>query len=123
MTVATALAVSWNPLTNSKLNARNSAKSKNIPAPTVTGSPKSCTMTRLREGRYNIMNKSRELEKIRLPIRDRSIGPIVQDPIRNRLGDLRDHFQRPQVQFDAQAGPLVRPQLAVLEIRVQWQIR
>src|ERR1700683_4325732 len=105
MTVATALAVSWNPLTNSKLNARKSAKSKNSPAPIVTGSPKSCTfpprkpgkqLIRLRESGYNIMNK--------LPICNGAVRAIVQNTVGNRLGDFGDHFQRLQVQIDAEAG-------------------
>ena len=41
MTVATAFAVSWKPLTNSKLNDRNRAKNKKMAAAMVTGSPHS----------------------------------------------------------------------------------
>ena len=36
MTVATALAVSWNPLTNSKDNARKRARPSRINVPVVT---------------------------------------------------------------------------------------
>src|ERR1700683_2800712 len=41
MTVATALAVSWNPFTNSKLRARPRANRRKIPLPTDTTCPKS----------------------------------------------------------------------------------
>ena len=42
MTVATALAVSWNPLTNSKLSASPSASNRKMAFPVERVSPNSC---------------------------------------------------------------------------------
>src|ERR1700693_2924762 len=50
MTVATALAVSWNPLTNSKLSASPRASKRKMAFPVERVSPNSCIHTPLEKG-------------------------------------------------------------------------
>src|SRR5258706_12531710 len=47
---------------------------------------------------------------------------MVDDALRFRLGDLRNHLQTLRINFDAETGALIRPDLAVLEFEALGQV-
>src|ERR1700693_1273465 len=52
-----------------------------------------------------------------LPVRNRAVGPVVNNPVRDWLRYLGNHLQPAEIYFYAQAGPLVRPDLAVAKFQ------
>src|SRR5260370_6242002 len=57
-----------------------------------------------------------------LPVREGAVGAIVDGAVGDWLGEFADQLQPVQVDFDAQARALVRPDLAVLEFETLRQV-
>src|SRR5262249_39741421 len=57
-----------------------------------------------------------------LPIGDRSVWTIINDPVCDRLGKLGDHLQALEVDVNAKSRSLAWPELSISEVETLRQI-